>query len=91
LKPEYVSSGGHRYYSEEQLGKLLPNMKEKKENRINIGYVRVSAKHQKDDLERQYQVMELFLAQKGKSFKIISDIGSGINYKKKYTLYRLQR
>ena len=27
--------------------------------------------------------MELFLAQKGKSFKIISDIGSGINYKKK--------
>ena len=27
--------------------------------------------------------MELFLAQKGKSFKIISDIGSGINYKRK--------
>ena len=27
--------------------------------------------------------MELFLAQKGKSFKIISDIGSGINLKKK--------
>ena len=83
LKPEYVSNGGHRYYSEEQLRKLLPNMEVKKENRINIGYVRVSAKHQKDDLKRQYQVMELYLATKGKNFKIISDIGSGINYKKK--------
>jgi predicted site-specific integrase-resolvase len=83
LKPEYVSSGGHRYYSEEQLKELIPKLNVKKENRINIGYIRVSAKHQKDDLERQYQVMELFLAQKGKSFKIISDIGSGVNYKKK--------
>jgi len=83
LKPEYVSSGGHRYYSEEQLKKLLPQLNVKQENRINIGYVRVSAKHQKDDLQRQYQVMELFLAQKGRSFKIISDIGSGINYNKK--------
>jgi predicted site-specific integrase-resolvase len=83
LKPEYVSKGGHRYYSEEQLKELIPKLDVKKENRINIGYVRVSAKHQKDDLQRQYQVMELFLAQKGKSFKIISDIGSGINYKKK--------
>ena len=83
LKPEYISNGGHRYYSEEQLKKLLPQLEIKQENRINIGYVRVSAKHQKDDLERQSQVMELFLAQKGKSFKIISDIGSGINYKKK--------
>jgi predicted site-specific integrase-resolvase len=83
LKPEYVSNGGHRYYSEEQLKELIPKLDVKKENRINIGYVRVSAKHQKDDLQRQYQVMELFLAQKGKSFKIISDIGSGINYKKK--------
>ena len=83
LKPEYVSNGGHRYYSEEQLKELIPKLDNKKENRINIGYVRVSAKHQKDDLQRQYQIMELFLAQKGKSFKIISDIGSGINYKKK--------
>ena len=83
LKPEYISNDGHRYYSEEQLKKLLPQLEIKQENRINIGYVRVSAKHQKDDLERQSQVMELFLAQKGKSFKIISDIGSGINYKKK--------
>ena len=83
LKPEYVSKGGHRYYSEEQLKELIPKLDVKKENRINIGYIRVSAKHQKDDLQRQYQVMELFLAQQGKSFKIISDIGSGINYKKK--------
>ncbi len=83
LKPEYISSGGHRYYSEEQLKELIPALDVKKEDRINIGYVRVSAKHQKDDLQRQYQVMELFLAQKGKTFKIISDIGSGINYKKK--------
>jgi len=26
LKPEYVSNGGHRYYSEEQLKELIPKL-----------------------------------------------------------------
>ena len=81
LKPAYRSKGNHRYYSQDQLNEIL--QKRVPNNRINVGYVRVSANHQKDDLKRQYELMELFLAKQGKEFKIIEDIGSGINYNKK--------
>lgn len=81
FKPAYRSKGNHRYYSQEQLNEVLQKQQPKK--RINIGYVRVSANHQKDDLRRQYELMELFLIKQGKEFKIIEDIGSGINYNKK--------
>jgi putative resolvase len=50
--------------------------------RINIGYARVSSKKQEDDLKRQIDLLEMFLAKQGKPFKIISDVGSGINYSK---------
>ena len=81
LKPAYRSKGNHRYYSEDQLNEIL--QKRVSNSRINVGYVRVSANHQKDDLKRQYELMELFLAKQGKEFKIIEDIGSGINCNKK--------
>ena len=80
LIPAFISQGGHRYYDESQLNHLL--QKRGVKQKINVGYVRVSAKHQEDDLKRQYQIMELFLAKKSVPFRIISDIGSGINYKK---------
>ena len=48
-----------------------------------IGYCRVSSNKQKDDLERQIENMKLYLNAQGKPYEIISDIGSGINYKKK--------
>jgi len=81
LKPEFRSKGKHRYYSDNQLNEILQKKSPKK--RINVGYVRVSANHQKDDLKRQYELMELFLIKQGKEFKIIEDIGSVINYNKK--------
>ena len=57
---------------------IKPNL-----DRIVIGYCRVSSNKQKDDLERQIENMKLYLTSQGKPFEIISDIGSGINYKKK--------
>ena len=48
-----------------------------------IGYCRVSSHKQKDDLERQIENIRMYLLSQGKPFEIISDIGSGINYKKK--------
>lgn len=81
LIPSYRTKAGYRMYSEEQLIEVL--QKEKPSERINIGYCRVSANHQKDDLERQVALMESFLSSQGRKFKIIQDIGSGINYKKK--------
>ena len=72
LKPAYRSKGNHRYYSEEQLNEIL--QKRTSDKRINVGYVRVNANHQKDDLKRQYELMELYLTQQGTKFKIISEI-----------------
>lgn len=57
---------------------IKPNL-----DRKVIGYCRVSSNKQKDDLERQIENMKLYLTAQGKPFEIISDIGSGINYKKK--------
>ena len=48
-----------------------------------IGYCRVSSPKQRDDLERQEENMRMYLLAQGKPFEIISDIGSGINYKRK--------
>ena len=81
LHPHHTSSNGYRYYSHEQLNQVMnikPNL-----SRIVIGYCRVSSNKQRDDLERQIENMELYLTSQGKPFEIISDIGSGINYKKK--------
>ncbi len=52
-------------------------------NKKVIGYCRASINKQKDDLERQIDNMKLYLTSQGNPFEIISDIGSGINYKKK--------
>ena len=81
LHPHHTSSNGYRCYSHEQLNQVMnikPNL-----NRKIIGYCRVSSHKQKDDLERQIENMRMYLISQGKSFEIISDIGSGINYKKK--------
>ena len=81
LIPAYRGKSGHRMYSEEQLNEVLQIVKPKE--KINLGYIRVSAKHQSSDLDRQSELMEMFLMKQGKEFQIISDIGSGINYKKR--------
>ena len=80
LHPHHTTVSGYRYYSDEQLNQVI-NVKPK--NRITIGYCRVSSHKQKDDLEQQIDNVKTYLLAKGQPFEIISDIGSGINYKKK--------
>jgi len=92
LKPAFKTHYGERMYSEEQLQQVLQKLQYKQQRfqselstsqtRINIGYARVSSKNQEDDLKRQIDLLELFLVKQGKLFKIISDIGSGIDYSK---------
>ena len=79
LIPAHISNGGTRYYSTEQL-KLFQSSNNE---RIVIGYCRVSTPSQKDDLETQVQNVKSYMYAKGYKFDIIKDIGSGINYKKK--------
>ena len=81
LKPAYVKSNGYRYYSEESILSYTQERKTKKNLNV-IGYARVFSKKQSDDLERQVNNIYQYLSSKYETFDIITDIGSGINYKK---------
>lgn len=76
IKPHKTEGGHRRYVLSELLGS-------KKETSLTVAYARVSSHDQKQDLERQCQVLEIYCASKGFEFEVISDLGSGLNYKKK--------
>lgn len=78
--PYHITKGGTRYYSLDQLKDF--STADKKEKLV-IGYCRVSTSSQKNDLETQINNVKSYMYAKGYNFEIISDIGSGINYKKK--------
>lgn len=73
---------GHRKYD---ISKIDPNLLHGVEsvNRKTVAYARVLSHDQKDDLERQIQVLELYCTKQGWQFEIIKDLGSGMNYHKK--------
>lgn len=79
LKPYHVSKGGTRYYSTEQL-KYFGDTQQKA--KLVVGYCRVSTPSQKDDLENQVNNVKTYMIAKGYSFEMITDIGSGIDYKR---------
>jgi predicted site-specific integrase-resolvase len=59
---------------------------DKSEIKQNVIYCRVSSSKQKDDLERQC----LFLSSRYPTHKIIKDVGSGLNYKRRGLLKLLE-
>jgi excisionase family DNA binding protein len=69
--------GGHRRY---QVSDLLNH---KSDGSLTIAYARVSSRDQKTDLERQIMMLEVYCTSHGWSYEIISDLGSGMNYRKK--------
>ncbi len=81
LKPHHTSPNGYRYYSEDDLNQLL-NKPVRKQGKRWVTAVSVR-QNTKDDLQRQIDDMQIYLLAQGKPFEIISDIGSGINYKRK--------
>lgn len=80
--PAEHTAGGHRRYN---LAKLKPELfrTEADAQRRTVAYARVSSHDQKDDLERQKQVLELYCARQGWTFEVIADLGGGMNYHKK--------
>lgn len=78
--PYHVTKSGTRYYSYEQLKEFSNAPKEEK---LAVGYCRVSTSAQKDDLRTQIANVKAYMYAKGYRFEIISDIGSGINYNNK--------
>lgn len=71
------TEGGHRRFT---ITDLIGN---KQDNSLTVAYARVSSHDQKDDLKRQKIVLEAYCAKQGWSFEVISDLGSGLNYRKK--------
>ncbi|MGO0309354.1 IS607 family transposase [Endozoicomonas acroporae] len=78
LVPERTA-GGQRRYSASQLMAQQTSQVQRK----TVAYSRVSSHDQKKDLERQQEVLSLYCASKGWQYEIISDLGSGMNYRKK--------
>jgi putative resolvase len=79
LVPARTTTGHRRY----DLSKIQPEQIHVADARVTFAYARVSSHDQKDDLERQKQVLELFCAQQGWTFEVVADLGSGMNYHKK--------
>ena len=86
LIPDRTPSGHRRYNSSKVRPEFLHSQDSK---RKTIAYARVSSHDQKTDLERQKQVLELYCAQQGWTFEVVSDLGSGMNYHKKGLKYLL--
>ena len=75
------TKGGARRYDVATLTGQLPSPEIKL--RKTVAYARVSSHGQKDDLVRQQQLLELYCSSRGWSFDLVSDLGSGLNYRKK--------
>ena len=80
LKP-FVKKNNHNYFTEEQVEKFLGI--EETDARKIIAYARVSSNNQKKELETQLQLLETFSLKQGVIIdEYISEIGSGINFKR---------
>lgn len=78
LTPHRKSKGKTRYYDRDLLTE-----NQVAENELTVAYARVSSHDQKEDLERQAEVLATYCAKQGWNFQVIRDLGSGMNYQKK--------
>ena len=81
MTPAHRTKGGQRRYSMAQL-KPLDNGGTAAD-RPTVAYARVSSHDQKEDLQRQVHMLEIYCSSKGWSFSITKDLGSGMNYNKR--------
>ena len=72
---------GHRRYDEGELTGL--KKRNIPDNKITLGYARVSSHDQKKDLARQIELLESYCSANGWAYEILEDLGSGLNYQKK--------
>lgn len=78
----YRNPKNRRYYTEEQYLNYMGISDDKK--RKVVAYSRVSSRNQKDDLDNQFNFIKNYCNAKGIIVDdYMSDIGSGLNYKRK--------
>ena len=83
LKPVLNTIGGHRRYEFETVKQFFGNKKTESKNEKVIAYARVSSVGQKEDLERQINILKEYCDKNIFNYEIIEDLGSGMNYNKK--------
>lgn len=78
----YRNPKNRRYYTEEQYLNYM-GMSDDKKRKV-VAYSRVSSRNQKDDLNNQFNFIKNYCNAKGIIVDdYMSDIGSGLNYKRK--------
>lgn len=78
LTPIKTPGGQRRYTEQEVLDLVAANKAAEPDTREEIIYCRVSSRKQSNDLERQ----EAFMRKLFPTFRVISDVGSGVNFKR---------
>jgi predicted site-specific integrase-resolvase len=83
-RPAFRTSGGHRRYELAQLESTfhLNDSSSTRKPAHALAYARVSSHDQKQDLETQKEKLESYCRTHFESFEILSDLGSGLNYRK---------
>lgn len=78
----FRTTGNHRRYSLRDLQQFMGET-QTDSTKISVGYARVSAADQKNDLVTQKQDLEKYLKSKCSNYEVISDCGSGLNFQKR--------
>jgi hypothetical protein len=81
LTPSFITAGGTRMYDLATLN-LIKGKKSIVPDRYTLAYARVSTQSQKKELETQKELLTLYCSKQGYRYKLISDIGSDLNYTK---------
>lgn len=81
----FRTKGGHRRYDLNEIRRKVCQQEERKEHRpVVVGYARVSATKQKEDLKRQKEELVQYAQEHDLHLlKLFSDIGSGMNEERK--------
>jgi excisionase family DNA binding protein len=82
--PAFRTSGGHRRYVPAQLESTfhLNDSFNTRKPAHALAYARVSSHDQKQDLETQKEKLESYCRTHFESFEVLTDLGSGLNYRK---------
>ena len=86
LLPARKTQGGTRYYAIADLfgrSAAASPAAASPEEPLTVCYARVSSHDQEADLDRQQAALEAYCATKGWRTRVIRDLGSGMNYRKK--------
>ncbi len=79
--------GGKRRVPESEIRRILGLSEE----RVVVGYARVSSRSQRDDLERQVQAIREYASQRGYELaEVLTDVGSGLNERRRGYLRLLE-